>query len=172
MGHLVYCPTCNGKMSNNARCCPHCGETRFFEKSKSFEDIKCNCCQGRGVYSYFENSLPIAYVNGRIYYPTYFKADHEEYDFEIADTKIVGERVEVESSSDARKAIARGDFRIRNLTSSDLGSREIDSLSEFLPYKINAMIEYNKVTKTCVECEGKGKIKVESANRIDLRRKV
>lgn len=30
MARLVLCPTCGRKISENARSCPHCGETEFF----------------------------------------------------------------------------------------------------------------------------------------------
>lgn len=51
MSYLVYCPTCDGKMSVNAEVCPHCGETDFFENVQNPYTIKTRCtyCNGEGV---------------------------------------------------------------------------------------------------------------------------
>lgn len=60
MGYLVYCPTCGGKMSNQAERCPHCGETAFFIRRdrETYVEEPCSggCggkwsrCDGRGWY--------------------------------------------------------------------------------------------------------------------------
>ena len=52
MGYLVYCPTCGGKMSNNARTCPHCGETAFFDYDEHVVRYKEKCeYNNNGKYS-------------------------------------------------------------------------------------------------------------------------
>lgn len=57
MGYLVICPTCGGKMSINARVCPHCGETDFIEPEMAPVAEPCRYsdvvnydlgCQGKG----------------------------------------------------------------------------------------------------------------------------
>ncbi len=49
MGLLVYCPTCGGKMSDNAKACPHCGETDFFELQPAGRAVEYVCpkCDGK-----------------------------------------------------------------------------------------------------------------------------
>lgn len=50
MAYLVLCPTCGAKMSVNARTCPVCGETEFFEKrcEPQLHESRCAVCQGTG----------------------------------------------------------------------------------------------------------------------------
>ncbi len=53
MGHLVYCPTCGGKMSDNAKACPHCGETDFFELRPVGQAVEGVCPECNGAkFSY------------------------------------------------------------------------------------------------------------------------
>lgn len=55
MSYLVYCPTCDSKMSVNAKSCPSCGETGFFEnkrvRTRQTRSTVCcpaaNCNNGR-----------------------------------------------------------------------------------------------------------------------------
>jgi DnaJ-class molecular chaperone len=50
MAHLVYCPTCDGKMSSNAEKCPHCGETQFEKHySNGYKLGTCRECNGKGT---------------------------------------------------------------------------------------------------------------------------
>ncbi len=69
MGFLVYCPTCGGKMSDNAKACPHCGETDFFELRPAGQAVECTCpkCNGKKFsyrYKFYGHSynpnLPLA----------------------------------------------------------------------------------------------------------------
>mgnify|MGYP005651773633 CR=1 FL=1 len=47
MAQLVYCVTCDEKMSINAKKCPHCGEFVFFSKDGDL-DTACPTCSGGG----------------------------------------------------------------------------------------------------------------------------
>ncbi|WP_430454921.1 hypothetical protein [Rheinheimera sp.] len=57
MAELVYCPTCEGKISINCSTCIHCGETEFFgwrETGVVLQDKKpytsCRSCKGRKFF--------------------------------------------------------------------------------------------------------------------------
>jgi len=49
MSYLVYCTTCQEKISVNAKSCPNCGENQFYlyEIDKNKE---CPLCKGKGLY--------------------------------------------------------------------------------------------------------------------------
>lgn len=50
MANLVLCPTCGARMSVNARTCPACGETDFFERrcEPGIFHSTCPICNGTG----------------------------------------------------------------------------------------------------------------------------
>ena len=48
MSKLLICTTCEGKVSENARCCPHCNEPNFKGKLiKIRQEGKCIHCDGK-----------------------------------------------------------------------------------------------------------------------------
>ena len=57
MSYLVLCPTCGGKMSVNARVCPHCGDRGFIVPETAMLPSPCDYrdygtyalgCEGKG----------------------------------------------------------------------------------------------------------------------------
>jgi DnaJ-class molecular chaperone len=73
MSHLVYCPTCNGKMSVNAKTCPHCGENTFYTPGGN---LKCFRCLGKGLltggfdptgYYWMPRQCELCKGTGRVY---------------------------------------------------------------------------------------------------------
>lgn len=52
MSYLVYCPTCSRKMSVNARSCPNCGESQFYERVPTEVLKDCIWCNGTGYAKY------------------------------------------------------------------------------------------------------------------------
>lgn len=66
MGYLVYCPTCNGKMSSNAECCPHCGETHFYKREHYSKKIQCDTCNGSGKIISYKDSVCVKCVGDEI----------------------------------------------------------------------------------------------------------
>jgi zinc-ribbon domain len=53
MSYLVYCPTCNAKISVNANQCPQCGEDKFIENifvGYKEETIDCWKCRDQDVW--------------------------------------------------------------------------------------------------------------------------
>ena len=53
MSYLVLCPTCGGKMSVNARVCPHCGDRGFIvpETAMGVRDLSSYVRVADGLYA-------------------------------------------------------------------------------------------------------------------------
>ena len=189
MGYLVYCPTCSGRMSNNAESCPHCGETWFHEKIVERKKIECSACGGNGKFSVFLYSVPIYRESGNIYFPQEFvktgevKVDNSEmYNQDLSPHSVIikdlGFYKEISDFTEARDAIKKRDYVIRPL---DLMSGyAFYGNWRLCPYKFRNglsriatnMLFYKKGWKICEKCYGKGVVEKEIVKYKDIRRKV
>lgn len=158
MSYLVYCPTCDGKMSVNAQTCPHCGETEFFEETRRMESYPCDYhspdqvlgCEGKGYLC-----RKLVYCSILRYDPEYLSCYRDG--FRLGDLYI-------ETSEDTalwnsvRKAIANDDYFIHITQGKHLNS-----------YRL-----YISKSK-CPACNGTGRQMMESnwdISRKDIRERV
>ena len=156
MGYLVYCPTCNGKMSNNAKSCPHCGETHF--KRKIQKQVLCNNCNGTGVVYEYTRRVQVLVTNNNIYICGEKTGKMEPYDwYDIEDGFVHQDWRDVyadhKDKATIREHIRRGDYSIY-----EYNNRYSDTYAYENNQKVgrcNAILNYHKSAKTCSVCNGK-----------------
>lgn len=160
MGYLVYCPTCNGKMSNNAKSCPHCGETHLTRKIQ--KQVLCKNCNGTGVEYEYTRSVEVLATNNNIYIRGEKTGKMEPYDrYDIEDGFVYQDwryaYADHKDKATIREHIRRGDYSIY-----EYDNRYSDNASATYAYennqkvgRCNAILYYHKSAKTCSVCKGK-----------------
>ena len=159
MAYLVICPTCGGKMSVNARRCPHCGETDFFEPEMGWFSEPCRYkdfpryalgCEGKGFLcrtqitgSFGLSSQRLLRDMGVTDLSRYVQV--EEGFYLSTDNRELKEKV--------IRAVARNDLYIK---------RYDRSYTELYQDKVR-----------CPQCKGTGKVVVRkpTGNYIDIRKR-
>lgn len=182
MGYLVYCPTCKTKISDSAKSCPACGEWRFFEFKRLMS--KCTSCNGTGRtdVNEYQYSMIIAYQDNRIYFPQYFIDSGNEYwdqSWHNGEGGMIpiGEWVEVPGAAEAKRAIAKGDYKITDnyipTKYQDEQWVEGKKVSSRTACGFNARLSYNKKPAIfCPSCKGNGQVGKGESVKIDLRTRV
>lgn len=166
MGYLVYCPTCGGKMSNNASRCPHCGESYFFKQKKI--QVTCTACGGSGKCT-VHSCLGVRYSNGKITYPRDFLKTGEYWDQSYrggeGDWVPQGDWEDKRLCDDAKKAVAQGRYRIdyHTFTRDEIRLANVD---------LNAFLKYNERSETCDDCKGTGTRYILDDAMVDTRERV
>lgn len=174
MGYLVYCPTCNGKMSNNAACCPHCGETHFTQKRVTVARRRCLTCDCTGKVTRYQHAIRVCCKNGRIYYPAEFRKTGEVWDQSLdggaGDWRNEGVWEELSYCRDAQSAVSRGDYRIESTYFSPAERQNLPFCPGGGP--VNAELHYGMATVPCPVCKGKRISEIEKVVFEDIRKKV
>lgn len=167
MSYLVYCPTCNGKMSVNAETCPHCGEYKFIEREWEMEKIPCNNCGGdlsknkfgRGFVSEnYANSEDVKITSTPPEGFECFSCSPKQYEYIDTNDRYVSVRKSLPKSTfeKYKNAILKGEY-------------------EVLHYYRTGIIKFKYGRTTCSSCNGLGywlkeSYKVKSV--IDRRKRV
>lgn len=182
MGYLVYYPTCNGKMSNNAECCPHCGETRFYTKKEYYsKKVPCDVCCGSGelistdsVQIRCEGDEIIGIEAARI---LDWKTEMDG-NGEIWDIPIKGEQHA--NISEIKSCIKNKQYKIKHNDPRKSGvpviaisaTADYGRIGKCKGYS-NATLIYHKTRHKCYNCNGIGYFIDNSAYRLrDVRKRV
>ena len=150
MGYLVYCPTCNGKMSNNAYSCPHCGETKFEDRVVRL--CTCSSCEGIGKKKRWKDSVYVRYgaIDGT---PGICVEGRVSFGCVMGDN--ANERV-------IRGYIDRGDYVIYNRMNPkqmEACDTPVACYNNQVVGRCNAKLAYGAYYVDCEECNGTGKVK-------------
>ena len=179
MGYLVYCPTCNGKMSSNAECCPHCGETHFYKREHYSKKIQCYTCNGSGEITSYKDSVDVRLIGNEIIgiEARVLKWETEmDGRGEICDIPIVAEHPNVsEIISHIKKhqyKIKGYEARYRGKPVTAIRTTDYVRIGKWCGYS-NAKLLYNEKIHKCHNCNGIGYFTDNSDYRLrDMRKRV
>ena len=174
MGYLVYCPTCNGKMSNNASTCPHCGERSFYKSIKESVKCKCKVCNGLGYYEYYSKSVQVLLSYGSLYVEGVSAGKKLERVWDNIIYCWVDEEVP-QYKDHPEKDLIKSHFKSGKCKLVRLEPWERGRVAcENNTYKgsCNQTLYYDIKRATCRECNGEKYIYQTEVRRQDIRKKV
>lgn len=179
MGYLVYCPTCNGKMSNNAECCPHCGETHFYKREHYSKKIQCDTCNGSGKIISYKDSVEIKRdgygiigVEARVLrWDTRTNGNGEVYDYPIITEHAHLSEI-ISCIKKKQYTIEHNETRRSGVPVSAIRATDYVQIGTFIGYS-DARLLYNKEIHKCHSCNGIGYFTDNSDYHLrDMRKRV